>query len=97
MTVIKTKKIMNSLKKKGFKNKNSTHKKFILYNEEGKKLPVYTFFSHGVTEYGDELLSRVANELYLDKSEFLELIGCSMSKEAYMIIFKKEYDRKTST
>jgi len=83
MSTHKTRKIEASLTRKGFhlKRGRSKHLKYTLY-DDGKKTSVFTFISHGLSEYNDNLLDKVRKQLYLDSSRELDdLIECPMSEE----------------
>jgi len=84
MPTYKTRKIVSSLKKKGFNPKKgkSKHIKYTLY-VNGKKTSIFTWVSHGLDEYNDQLLNAMRKELSLESNQELnDLIECPMSAEA---------------
>lgn len=85
MNVCKVKDISSALKKKGFvENPSRDHIRYTLYNN-GKKTGVFTFISHGLKEYGDNLISSVKKQMRLQsKSEFQDFVNCPMTKEDYI-------------
>jgi len=83
MTTYKVKDICSALKKKGFSENRKSHHVYYIFYDNGKKTEVYTFISHGESEYGDMLLSKVKRQLGLQKAELGELIECPMSREQY--------------
>jgi predicted RNA binding protein YcfA (HicA-like mRNA interferase family) len=72
--------IANSLLKKGFKEKNTSHTHLILFID-GKKTSIFTFISHGKKEISDELMHKMAKQLKLSHEQFCELVDCSMNGE----------------
>jgi len=90
---IKTKNIQKALIKKGFQERSSDHFKYLLYDSKGRRIPIGTIISHGSKEYSDNLLHKMARQLRLEKSDFLDLIECPLSKERYYEILRsKGYD-----
>jgi len=83
MSTKTTQQIRHSLTKKGFIENKSHHCLFALYIN-GKKHNVYTRFSHGAKECGEELLGLMAQQLHLKRRDFDNLIDCSLDKETYM-------------
>jgi len=83
--IYKVKDISSALKKKGFvENPSRDHIRYTLFNN-GKKTGVYTFISHGLSEYGDSLISLVKKQLHLQsKVELQDFINCPMTKEEYL-------------
>ncbi len=83
MSTHKTRKIESALARKGFhlKSGRSKHLKYTLYYD-GKKTGVFTFISHGLSEYNDNLLNVMRKQLYLESPQELDdLIECPMSEE----------------
>lgn len=70
--------IANSLLKKGFEEKHSSHQYLILFID-GKKTSISTFVSHGKKEIHDTLMHKMAKQLRLSHKQFCELVDCSMS------------------
>ena len=50
---------------------------------------IRTFLSHGIADYGDDLLAKVARQLKLTKAELLDLIDCRMSGEDYVALLRE--------
>ena len=53
--------IANSLLKKGFEEKQSSHTHLIFFID-GKKTSIYTFVSHGKKEISDDLMHKMARQ-----------------------------------
>ncbi len=86
MTSRKPREIRDGLQNKGFSVSNADHKKYILF-VKGTKTSVWTKVSHGSkSEIGDPLLSIMARQLRLRKSQFLDLIDCPLSQNDYLVI-----------
>ncbi len=88
----KTRKIISSLTKKGFSARKgkSKHIKYTLY-VNGKKTSVFTWISHGLDEYDDQLLNAMKKELHLESSqEFDDLIDCPMSEDILISLLVKK-------
>ncbi len=83
----KTVKIKNALLKKGFSSKESDHTYFTFYLE-GKQTNIRTKLSHGLREYGDDLLGKMARQLKLNKKELNDLIECPMDYKKYKEVLK---------
>jgi hypothetical protein len=49
---------------------------------DGIKRPVHTFLSHGVREYGDSLLGKMAQQLRLRRPELDALVECPLDGHA---------------
>jgi len=84
MASVKTADLVAALLRKGFRQDNTHHKYFWLYDGE-KRTHVHTPISHGLREYGDSLLSRVKKQLFLDtKRQLLNLVDCPLSQQDYL-------------
>jgi len=83
VSVVKTKELESALVGKGFRQDNTHHRFFWLFDGE-KKTSVKTYVSHGVREYGDELLDKVKKQLGLTKPQLLDLIACPMTEHDYL-------------
>ena len=51
---------------------------------------VYTKISHGISEYGNNLLSQMANQLSLSNSELGKFLDCPLTYERYIEILKRK-------
>jgi len=80
-------KIHNSLMKKGFRVDQTHHEMFWLYIG-GKKTSIRTRISHGAKDYGDSLLSCMAKQLHLIRSELDDLISCPLSADDYQALLR---------
>lgn len=76
--------VESGLKRKGFRQDEGDHHWYFYWTAEGKKTTVRTKTSHGSTkDLGDGLLSEMARQVRVTKSQFLELVDCPMTREQY--------------
>ena len=92
MTARHSKIIIRSLKKFGFvKLEEKNHHQYYVYvTLAGKVLRVRTYISHGNKDYGDDLLSKVADQIKLTKKELLNLIDGNMTRKEYEDILRSK-------
>jgi hypothetical protein len=84
-----SKKIERACLKLGFKLDVSRHHRILTFQKVKKRDTLaYTYLSHGNKDYGDRLLSEVANQLYLSKKELLRFIDGEMTREEYENILR---------
>jgi hypothetical protein len=76
----KTRTIRAALLSKGFIADETHHEMFWLV-VDGKKTSVRTRIGHGAKEYGDRLLTLMARQIGLSKSELHRLVDCPMDGE----------------
>lgn len=90
MKVRKVKDLEKVLKKKGFiLNPETDHHKFYYLHIDGIKYPIYTYLSHGIDEYGNELMSAIKKQLKFDNTKNLEnFFDCPLTKEKYIKLLK---------
>ena len=88
MTVRHSKKIEKSLKKNGFVKLTTHHNRYFYKKISGGDTLIHTFISHGSKDYGDKLLSALADQLKLSKKELLRFIDGEMTQEEYEKILK---------
>ena len=90
MASLKTKDIVSALLRKGFREDNSHHRFYWLY-DGGKKTNVRTFISHGSSEYSDNLLAKMRQQLRLDtKAQLFDLVKCPLSHQDYLDLLVKK-------
>lgn len=77
--------VESALSKKGFRQSNGSHRKFVFYTCSGKKTSVWTEISHGSKhrDLSEFLRHKMAEQCRLSYRQFKELIDCSMSREEY--------------
>lgn len=87
MSCLDRDKTLRHLKKKGFvesKKRGKDHIHLEFYYEG--KLVSHTKFSHNGDDIRDGLISMMSIECKLDKTQFMDLANCPLSKEAYLKI-----------
>lgn len=82
---MKAKLVESSLKKKGFLEEKTHHKRFIYFTVDGKKTCAKTFISHGskTKDLDGYLINAMSKQCKLNKDQFKDLINCPMSREQY--------------
>ena len=75
--------VESALKSKGFHQAESHHHFFIYFTKKGKKTLAKTKTSHGMKDISDDLLSQMAKQCKLTKSQFLELVDCPMNRDEF--------------
>lgn len=70
---------------KGFTRREGDHHYFVYVTLQGRKSRVHTKTSHTpkMKEISDSLLGQMAKQCGLTKPEFLDLVDCPLSREAY--------------
>ena len=86
----KKNKVEASLTKKGFERVEGDHHFFLYVTLEGKKTTIRTKTSHTpkMKDIPDNLLSQMAKQCKLSKTDFFRLLDCPMSREEYEEILK---------
>ena len=87
----KTREIARDLERKGFIKSKRDHTFFLLY-VENKKTSIFTKISHGKKEYDSYLLGRMAKNLRISNSQFIDLLDCPLSREEYVNILVRNKD-----
>ena len=87
-----TAKVSKVLLNKGFTlDEKRDHNCFYLLNTDGTKSVVWTKISHGSKkDIHDGLLGQMMREMRLKKPQFNEYMDCTLTKEMYLEILKKE-------
>ncbi|MDR1019488.1 MAG: hypothetical protein LBL73_01920 [Synergistaceae bacterium] len=83
-------KIRRNLKRKGFRERQSDHLYLNYETSDGKLSDISTKISHGsAKDIGDSLVSEMARQCRIKKTEFVDLINCSLSRKQYEKILEK--------
>lgn len=84
MAVLNPRKTAQALLKKGFSHETGDHN-FFEYWHNGKCV-TYTKISHSAKkEIHDGLIKAMSEQCKLSKSDFIDLIKCTLSAEAYLL------------
>jgi hypothetical protein len=80
-----------ALLKKGFTETQGDHHYFVYISLEGKKSMARTKTSHSpkAKTLGDDLLKLMSGQCRLQKSQFLDLVDCPLTREKYEEILKE--------
>mgnify|MGYP001767489068 FL=1 len=80
------------LRNKGFQQQpRGDHNYFVYVALNGKKALAKTKTSHGRGfDIDDSLLGKMAQQCILTRPQFLKLIECPLSREAYEVILRQE-------
>jgi predicted RNA binding protein YcfA (HicA-like mRNA interferase family) len=68
---------------KGFQQSESHHHYFLYHDLAGRKTAVKTKTSHAGKDLDDSLLGLMARQVRLSKKQFLDLLDCPLTREAY--------------
>ena len=86
---IKTRAIAAALVKKGFEARPSHHTFYYLL-VDGRPEKIHTILSHGVDEYGPDLLSRMRRQLRFPTMEaFLDFVECRLEYGDYIRLLRE--------
>ena len=83
MSAIKTKDIRSALLRKGFRRDNTHHEYLWLFIGD-RQTTVKTWLSHGISEYGEDLLAEVKKELGVSKRQLFALVRCPLKHGTYV-------------
>jgi predicted RNA binding protein YcfA (HicA-like mRNA interferase family) len=90
MTCYKSRKVISALLKKGFAATPGDHH-FLVYYYNGEKTAVYTMVSHGANhDIGDNLISKMKEQLQISKEDFQRLVDCTLSGDGLRGIYEQK-------
>jgi len=91
VSTMKARDIREALKTKGFHEaKDRDHCYYFLYHN-GKKSAVHTKISHGEREIRAPLLSVMARQLKITRTQFSELVICNLKGEQYTALLMAQH------
>jgi hypothetical protein len=78
-------KVISALKTKGFVEEPGDHIILVYYTASGKKTTARTMTSHSpkMKDISDPLITQMARQCKLSKSDFLALVDCPMTREKF--------------
>jgi hypothetical protein len=91
VSALPAKDIERALLDKGFHFHDTHHRRFFLV-VDGKRTAISTKISHGERECGASLVSVMARQVRLSRKNFLLLVKCSLTGEAYVEILRQQGD-----
>lgn len=89
MAEIACRSIRKSLNRKGFVEERDRDHVYFFLHVQGKRDVVFTKISHSERDVGDALINLMSKQLGLKKSEFLQLIECTLDGARYLQIIGK--------
>jgi hypothetical protein len=77
--------IVYALTRKGFQREAGDHRYYIYYRPNGEKSIIKTMISHGSLgdKIDDHLIGKMARQVKLNKSLFLQLVDCTLDQVKY--------------
>lgn len=90
MTVFKSRKVVSSLKRKGFIEEPGDHMTYTLCDENGQLTSIWTKVSHNGQDIDRYLIKQMSRQTRLSKEDFEDLINCPLSKEMYIKKLKEK-------
>ena len=90
MKVRKTKDLQRVLQEKGFVlDPEKAHHQFYFLVVDGQKTTIKTYFSHGLTEYGDPLMQLIKKQLRFSQTrQATDFFDCPMSGAEYVTLLR---------
>ncbi|MDE0056007.1 MAG: type II toxin-antitoxin system HicA family toxin [Gammaproteobacteria bacterium] len=78
-------KVEAALRRKGFQADDTHHHRFFHYAADGRATGIRTHTSHSRRHrtLGDDLLNAMARQCRISKADFLQLVDCELTGEAY--------------
>lgn len=91
MATFKKREVQRALVKKGFKRDKSrtNHNIYYFYDDKGEKTSIHTMLSHNNKDITDSMLGKLSKELRLRKDELIQYFECTLSKDDYINILRK--------
>ena len=83
MNTRKAREVKQALNSKGFRPVLRDHIYYFLYHE-GRKTQIHTKISHNEKDIDSSLLSQMARQLKVSKSQFNDLLDCPLTADAYL-------------
>jgi hypothetical protein len=90
----KARELKTALQKKGLvADPSKDHHAFYYLQIDGKKQRIYTYFSHGLKEYGSPLMAQVEKQLKFKETGLAEdFFDCPLSAQEYIDMLKANKD-----
>lgn len=82
MPVLKCESVKKALKKKGFLTESGKQRHVVYtFHHDGIPAVVATHMSHNNQEITDTLQNMMAEQLHMSKSEFIEMVSCTIGHD----------------
>ena len=82
--------VERGLERKGFVRVEGDHHFFIYRTLQGKKSTIRTKTSHGMRQIDDSILSQMARQCRLSRTQFDKLIECPLAQEEYETLVEQK-------
>lgn len=85
--------VVDSLCKKGFSEQDGGDHRYFRLLQDGKDTGIFTMVSRGGRKYrtlGNDLVSKMAKQLKLQTKEFVQLVECTMTGDAYVALLREK-------
>ena len=84
--------VERGLLRKGFRLTDTHHRRFVYHTLDGEEpQPVTTIMSHGADrDISDQLLAKMARQLFLTRRQFDDLIDCRLSQADYEAMLRRD-------
>lgn len=82
--------VEKALTSKGFRQVDTHHNRFIYWTSSGKMTGVQTKTSHSHKVIDKSNIGKMARQCRLPKADFLKLVDCTLSGEAYEAFLQSE-------
>ena len=85
MTTRDKRRVQAALRRKGFRADETHHHRFVHYTADGRATGIRTHTSHSSRHktLGNALLKAMADDCRLSKGDFLRLVDCDLTGDAY--------------
>ncbi len=85
---LKTRDVISNLTHKGFVRLDGDHT-YLIYSINGNNTSIRTKISHGCSEIGQPLISKMAKQIKLNTNQFIRFSRCEISEEGYRTILNR--------
>lgn len=84
--------VERGLLRKGFRLTDTHHRRFVYHTLDGEEpQPVTTIMSHGADrDISDQLLAKMARQLFLTRRQFDDLIDCRLARADYEAMLRRD-------
>ena len=84
----KTRELESALASKGFQPLDAAHTWYRLYHG-GRRTHIRTKVSHGIPEYGRDLLKKMADQMHLTRRELDQFVECPLTRDGYLDLLER--------
>ena len=84
MSIRKAREVKQALNCKSFREDATRDRIYYFLYYKGRKTSIHTKISHNEKDIGSSLLSQMARQLKVSKSQFNDLLDCPLTADAYL-------------